>query len=304
MNPLVFSEEVATARKSGAPIVALESTVISHGLPYPLNAETALRLECDLRDHGVVPATIAVLEGSIHIGLSGDQIEFLARGSDVMKLSRADLPMAVAQGKTGATTVAGTMICAHRTGIEIFATGGIGGVHRGAESSFDISADLHELALTPVSVVASGAKAILDLRKTLEVLETMGVPVITVEQDLFPAFWSRSSGLKAPLRVDEPAEIALIHRTRSELGLSGGQLIANPIPAEDEIPYPEMQVAIEAALADASRQGIVGKEVTPFLLNRILELTSGRSLAANIALLRSNAKFAAKVANELHRLPV
>ncbi len=300
MIPLVFSDEIADARNSGAPVVALESTIISHGLPFPLNVETAVQVECDLREMDVVPATIAVIDGQIRIGLSSEELHMLARSGDVMKLSRADLPVAVAQGKTGSTTVAGTMICAHAAGIGIFATGGIGGVHRGAESSFDISADLRELALTPVSVVAAGAKAILDLPRTLEVLETLGVAVIAVGQDFFPAFWSRSSGLKAPLRADGAAEIARSHRARQDLGLAGGQLVANPIPAEAEIPYAEIQAAVEVALGDALSEGIAGKDVTPFLLSRILELTSGRSLTANVALLRNNARLAAQIAWALH----
>ncbi len=299
MSSPVFSAEVIEARDSGAPLVALESTVITHGLPYPLNLETARQTESDIRDAGAVPATVAVMEGQIHVGLSDRQLRQLARGEDIMKLSRADLAVAVAQGITGSTTVAATMICANLAGIEVFATGGIGGVHRGAESSFDISADLRELALTPVTVVTAGAKAILDLPKTLEVLETLGVPVIAFGQNLFPAFWSRSSTLRAPLRADSAGEVARAHRMRRDLGLVGGQLIANPIPADAEIPYPEAQKAVDTALEDASAKNITGKDVTPFLLSRVLELTAGRSLAANVALLRSNARLAAKIASEL-----
>ncbi len=294
-----YSDEVFNARDSGAPIVALESTVITHGLPFPSNLETARRTESDVRESGAVPATVAIVDGQIRIGLSDNELQMLARSADTAKLSRADLPMAIAQGRTGSTTVAATIICADRAGIDVFATGGIGGVHRGAESSFDVSADLRELALTPVTVVAAGAKAVLDLPKTLEVLETLGVPVIAFGQDCFPAFWSRSSGLKAPLRADSPDEIARAHQIRRNLGLSGGQFVANPIPAEAEIPYPEIQTAVEAALRAASAEGITGKEVTPFLLSRILELTEGRSLTANVALLRSNARLAAEIAKEI-----
>ncbi len=299
MSSPVFSAEVIEARNSGAPLVALESTVITHGLPYPLNLETARQTESDIRDSGAVPATVAVMEGQIHVGLSNRQLRQLAQGENILKLSRADLAVAIAQGMTGSTTVAATMICANLAGIEVFATGGIGGVHRGAESSFDISADLRELALTPVTVVTAGAKAILDLPKTLEVLETLGVPVIAFGQDIFPAFWSRSSTLRAPLRANSTGEIARVHRVRRDLGLVGGQLIANPIPADAEIPYPEAQSAVDAALEDASAKGITGKDVTPFLLSRVLELTAGRSLSANVALLRSNARLAAKIAIEL-----
>jgi pseudouridine-5'-phosphate glycosidase len=243
-----------------------------------------------------VPATIAVMGGRIHVGLADSELEQLGRAKGVMKLSRADLAVCVATGRTGSTTVAATMICAHLAGIEVFATGGIGGVHRGAELSFDVSADLRELAETPVSVVSAGAKAILDLPKTLEVLETYGVPVIAVGQDEFPAFWSRSSGLPAPLRLDTPAELAAAHVMRGRLGLPGGQLIANPIPVEAEIPRAVMLPFIERALAEAAAQGIAAKAVTPFLLQRIFELTEGRSLAANIALVLNNARLAAQVA--------
>lgn len=282
--PLAFSPEVRAALDAGRPVVALESTIITHGMPFPQNLETARRVEAEVRSAGATPATIAVMGGRIHIGLTGAELEALARATGVMKLSRADLAFCLASGGIGATTVAATMICAHLAGIAVFATGGIGGVHRGAEESFDISADLTELGLTPVTVVAAGAKAILDLNKTLEVLETNGVPVIAFGQDDFPAFWSRSSGLRAPLRAETAAEIARAHLLRARLGLAGGQLVANPIPPEAEIPREAIVPVIETALAEAAAQGIAAKAVTPFLLSRIFELTEGRSLAANIAL--------------------
>ncbi|MCX7889158.1 MAG: pseudouridine-5'-phosphate glycosidase [Rhodobacteraceae bacterium] len=296
---VVPSPEVEAALATGAPVVALESTIITHGMPWPRNVETALAVEAEVRAAGAVPATVAVLAGRLHAGLTPGQIEALAAARDVRKLSRADLAACLATGGTGATTVAATMIAAHRAGIEVFATGGIGGVHRGAETTFDISADLHELARTPVTVVAAGAKAILDLPRTLEVLETLGVPVISVGQDEFPAFWSRSSGLRAPLRMDDPAAIARAHRLRAALGLQGGQLVANPIPAGAEIPRAEIDPAIERALAEAAARGVAAKDVTPFLLGRILEITEGRSLAANIALVRANARLGARIAAAL-----
>jgi pseudouridine-5'-phosphate glycosidase len=296
---LEFAPEVAKARAERRPLVALESTIITHGMPYPQNVETARRVEAEIRAAGAVPATMAVMGGKIRVGLTDGQLDALGQAQGVAKLSRADLAACLAAGGTGATTVAATMICARLAGISVFATGGIGGVHRGAETSFDISADLMELAQTPVTVVAAGAKAILDLPKTLEVLETQGVPVISYGQDDFPAFWSRASGLKAPLRMDSPTQIAAAHRMRATLGLPGGQLVANPIPAEAEIPAAEITPHIEAALAEAAAQGIAAKAVTPFLLARIFELTQGRSLAANIALVLSNARLAAAIAREL-----
>ena len=252
-----------------------------------------------MRGAGATPATIAVVAGVLHIGLEDGQLVQLAQASNVAKLSRADIAACIATKGTGATTVAATMIAAHLAGIEVFATGGIGGVHRGAEESFDISADLMELAQTPVTVVASGAKAILDVPKTLEVLETQGVPVITVGQDSFPAFWSRTSSLKSPLRMDSAAQIASAHKTRIMMGLRGGQLIANPIGAADEIPVGQLAPIIQAAQAEADAQGVKGKDVTPFLLQRIYELTEGRSLTANIALVRNNARFAAEISTIL-----
>lgn len=296
---ITYSPEVAEARASGRPVVALESTIITHGMPFPQNVDTARAVEAEIRAAGAVPATIAVLAGRIHVGLEPAELDRLAAAEGVMKLSRADLAVCLASGRTGATTVAATMICAHLAGIAVFATGGIGGVHRGAETSFDISADLQELAQTPVTVVAAGAKAILDLPKTLEVLETLGVPVIAVGQDDLPAFWSRSSGLKAPLRLDNPAEIAAAHRARAALGLKGGQLVVNPIPAEAEIPRAEILPVVEAALAEAAAQNISAKAVTPFLLSRIFEATEGRSLEANIALVLNNARLAAAIARQI-----
>ena len=299
MPPLQFSADVQAARDAGRPIVALESTIITHGMPWPRNLDMAQTVEGDIRDAGAVPATIAVMDGTIHIGLSEDQLTRLARTPDALKLSRADLAVALAGGHAGATTVAATMICAHLAGIEVFATGGIGGVHRGAEISFDISADLQELARTPISVVAAGAKAILDLPKTLDVLETLGVPVIAMGQDALPAFWSRDAGLAAPLRLDSPEAIAAHHALRVEAGLQGGQLIANPIPEDAEIPAETLAPVIEAALAEASAHGVTGKAVTPFLLGRVLAATEGRSLQANIALVLNNARLAARIAAAL-----
>ncbi|MBC7476792.1 MAG: pseudouridine-5'-phosphate glycosidase [Pseudorhodobacter sp.] len=296
MIPLQFSPEVAEARALGRPLVALESTIITHGMPYPQNVQTARRVEAEIRAAGAVPATIAVMAGQIYIGLTDPQLTDLGQAKDVMKLSRADLAVCLALGRTGATTVAATMICAHLAGIKVFATGGIGGVHRGAESSFDISADLMELAQTPVTVVCAGAKAILDLPKTLEVLETQGVPVIAFGQNALPAFWSRDSGLQAPLRMDDPGLIARAALMRASLGLKGGQLVVNPIPIAAEIARPDITPHIEQALAEAATQGIAAKAVTPFLLQRLYELTEGRSLTANIALVLNNARLGAAIA--------
>ena len=300
--PLTFTPEVSQALAQGQPIVALESTIITHGMPYPQNVETARLVEGEIRKHGAIPATIAVMDGRIHIGLDEGGLTTLGQAKAVMKLSRADLAACLAMGKTGATTVAATMICAQLAGIDVFATGGIGGVHRGADQTFDISADLLELAQTPVTVIAAGAKAILDIPKTLEVLETNGVPVIAFGQTEFPAFWSRSSGLQAPLSMATPAEIAASHIMRARLDLAGGQLVANPIPENAEIPRAEINPFIEAALAEAAAQGIAAKAVTPFLLQRIFELTQGRSLTANIALVLSNARLGAAIATEIAQM--
>jgi len=301
--PLAYSAEAAGAVAARRPLVALESTIITHGMPSPQNLETARAVEAEVRAAGATPATIAVMDGAIRVGLDPDRLAALAAATDVRKLSRADLAVALTEGWTGSTTVAATMICARLAGIAVFATGGVGGVHRGAESSFDVSADLIELAETPVTVVASGAKAILDLPKTLEVLETRGVPVIAFGQDALPAFWSRDSGLPAPLRLDDPAAIAGAHRMRARLGLPGGQLVANPIPREAEIPAATIAPHIAEAIAAAEAQGVVAKAVTPFLLARIGEATGGAALAANIALVKSNARLAARIAVELARLP-
>ncbi len=297
--PLVYSPDVAAAKAAGQPIVALESTIITQGMPFPQNVETARKVEETVRAAGAVPATIAIMGGKIHIGLTDAELDSLGQAKNVAKLSRADLAVCLVQGGVGATTVAATMICAHLAGIHVFATGGIGGVHRGAEHSFDISADLMELAATPVTVVAAGAKAILDLPKTLEVLETSGVPVIAYGQAGFPAFWSRSSGLKAPLQLNSAKEIAASQKLRSALGLPGGQLVANPIPREAEIMADVINPVINQALAEAEAQSIQAKEVTPFLLQRIFELTDGRSLEANIALVLNNARLAAEIAREI-----
>ena len=296
------SPAIAAAQANGTPIVALESTIITHGMPYPQNLEVARQVEADVRAAGAEPATMAVISGTLHVGLSDTQLEALAQARDVAKLSRADMAACMASGGTGATTVAATMIAARLAGIHVFATGGIGGVHKGAEDSFDISADLLELAQTPVTVVAAGAKAILDIPKTLEVLETQGVPVIAYGQDEVPAFWSRSSGLAAPLRMDSAAAIAAAQAMRTALGIPGGQLVANPIPQEAEIDRATLAPIIARATQDAETQRISGKGVTPYLLQRIFELTEGRSLTANIALVRNNARLAAKIAMELGSL--
>ncbi|WP_264213516.1 pseudouridine-5'-phosphate glycosidase [Leisingera thetidis] len=302
MIGIQYSSEVQAAKAEGRAIVALESTIITHGMPYPQNVEVAAQVEQDIREAGAVPATMAVMNGILHVGLEPEQLQSLGQATGVAKISRADMAACIATGGTGATTVAATMIAARLAGIEVFATGGIGGVHKGAETTFDISADLMELAQTPVTVVAAGAKAILDLPKTLEVLETQGVPVIAYRQDSFPAFWSAQSELKAPLRMDDPARIARAHATRQAMGLPGGQLVANPIPAEDQIAADELAPVIAKAQSEADAQGISGKDVTPFLLRRIFELTEGRSLTANIALVRNNARLAAKIAQELNKL--
>ena len=297
--PLDIAPEVAAALDEGRAVVALESTIVSHGLPRPRNLALARAAEAEIRETGATPATIAVLDGRLRIGLSDAELVRLAEAEGVAKLSRADLAACMAAGGTGATTVAATMIAAARAGIAVFATGGIGGVHRGWETSLDISADLQELAQSPVTVVAAGAKAILDLPATLEVLESLGVPVIAVGQDEFPAFWSRRSGLSAPLRMDDPAEIARAHRLRAALGLPGGQLVANPVPAEAEIPADEIAPLIARAAEEVAARGVTGKAVTPALLSRLLELTEGRSLEANVALVLNNARLAARIAQEL-----
>ena len=299
MTSIAHSAAVSAALKAGKPVVALESSIITHGMPWPQNVETARKVEAAVRAGGAEPATIAVLDGVIHAGLEDSQLEAMGKATGFLKLSRADLGYAVATGKNGSTTVAATMIAADRAGIRVFATGGIGGVHRGVEKTYDISADLQELARTPVCVVCAGAKAILDLPKTLETLETLGVPVVGYGSDEFPAFWSRKSGLAAPMRLDDPADIAALIRARAELRLDGGVLVGNPIPPADEIAANEINPAIEAAVDEADAMGISGKALTPFLLSRMLDLTEGRSLIANIALVENNARLAAKIAAAL-----
>jgi pseudouridine-5'-phosphate glycosidase len=296
-HPLIdINDEVAQALADGGPVVALESTIISHGMPYPDNLTTAREVEQIVRRHGAVPATIALVDGRLRVGLDDAALDRLAEPGDVLKASRRDLAALVAAGATAGTTVAATMYIAGLGQVAVFATGGIGGVHRGAETSFDVSADLLELGVTPVTVVCAGAKSILDLPKTLEVLETHGVPVVGVGTDEFPAFFSRSSGLPVAHRVDSAAELARLVSAQRALGLTGGVLVALPIPAPDAMDEAEINAIIERALADADRQGVSGKEVTPFLLARINELTGGRSLAANVALIRNNAAFAADLA--------
>ncbi|MGN6769812.1 MAG: pseudouridine-5'-phosphate glycosidase [Rhizobiaceae bacterium] len=290
---------VAKALAAGVPVVALESTIITHGMPYPQNNEMAASVERIVREEGAVPATIAVIDGRLKIGLTSAERDALAKASDTMKLSRADLAFAISERRTGGTTVAATMIAAALAGISVFATGGIGGVHKGAEKSFDISADLDELARTPVIVVSAGPKAILDIEKTLEVLETRGVPVVAYGSDVVPAFWSRRSPYPAPLRLDRPKAIADFFRTRAALGIAGGMLVANPVPEADEIPVDEMAAYIEAAQRAAKAENIGGKAVTPYLLSKILELSDGRSLATNIALVENNARLAARIAKAL-----
>lgn len=293
-----ISESLAiqAAKRTGQPLVALESTIITHGMPYPQNLETARDVEQVVRDHGAVPATIAILDGHLHVGLDDSQLETLARAKTSMKLSRADLAYAMAMGRTGSTTVAATMLAAHQAGITVFATGGIGGVHRGADQSFDISADLDEFTKTPVIVVSAGAKALLDLSKTLECLETKGIPVVGYKTDSFPAFWSATSPLPVPLRCDAPEEICRFQAARTALGIGEGMLVANPIPDEYNIPQAHMEEVITIALQNAEDSRITGKAVTPYLLQRIYELTDGRSLDANIALIKNNARLAAQIA--------
>lgn len=293
---VVLSDEVRDALEHKRPVVALETTILSHGMPYPQNVETARAVEEIVRAEGAVPATIAVLGGRIRAGLTEQELEYYGTAQNILKLSRADIAYALATGADGATTVAGTMFCAALAGVRVFATGGIGGVHRGAEESMDVSADLEELARTPVAVVCAGAKALLDLPKTLEALETRGVPVVGYGTSDFPAFWSRSSGLPLNLRFDEPEETGRFLRTQWELGDTGGVLIANPIPEQDEIPPAEMAAYIEAAIAQAAQERIAGKAVTPWLLDRIFRLTQGRSLQANVALVKHNARLAARIA--------
>ena len=300
---LEISPEVRAALQAGKPVVALESTIISHGMPYPQNVETALLVEQTIREGGAVPATIAIIGGRLKAGLSPEEIEYLGKkGRGVAKASRRDLPVLVARGEDGATTVTTTMIIAAMAGIRVFATGGIGGVHRGAETTMDISADLEELARTPVMVICAGAKSILDLRLTLEYLETKGVPVIGYGTDELPAFYTRQSGLKVDYRIDTPEDLAAAFQAKLEMGLQGGMLVTNPIPEEYSMDPGVINAAIDRALAEAAAQGIRGKETTPFLLAKIKDLTGGDSLASNIQLVLNNARLAARTAAALHAL--
>ena len=297
---LDISPEVQQALADGKPVVALESTIISHGMPYPKNVETAMLVEKTIRENGAVPATIAIIGGRLKAGLSPEEIEYLGKsGRKVAKVSRRDLAAIVARGADGATTVTTTMIIAHMAGIKVFATGGIGGVHRGAETTMDISADLEELAGTPVMVVCAGAKSILDLGLTLEYLETKGVPVIGYGTDELPAFYTRSSGFGVDYRVDTPAQLAAMFKAQQELGMKGGMLVTNPIPEQYAMDKAVIDAAIEQAVAEGREQGIHGKETTPFLLARVVELTGGDSLESNIQLVLNNAIVASKTAAEL-----
>lgn len=299
---LELSPAVKAALLAGDPVVALESTIISHGMPYPQNVETALRVEEAVRQAGAVPATISVIRGKLKAGLTADEIEYLGKnGPAVTKASRRDLPVLVARGADGATTVATTMIIAHLAGIQVFATGGIGGVHRGAETTMDISADLEELGRTPVMVICAGAKAILDLGLTLEYLETKGVPVIGYGTEELPAFYTRTSGFRVDYRIDTPEELAAAFRAQQEMGLGGGMLVTNPIPEEYSMDPVRINAAIDQAVADSRRLGIHGKETTPYLLARVKELTGGDSLDANIQLVLNNARLAARTAAALAR---
>ncbi|ADH60141.1 Indigoidine synthase A family protein [Thermoanaerobacter mathranii subsp. mathranii str. A3] len=303
MNKFInLSQEVKKAMEEGKPVVALESTIISHGMPYPENIETAKTLENIIREHGAIPATIAIINGRIKIGLSKEELEFMATSKEILKASRRDLPAVLAKGFSAATTVSATMICANLASIKVFVTGGIGGVHRGAEQTFDISADLQELANTDVAVVCAGAKAILDLPRTLEYLETFGVPVVGFKTWEFPAFYTRESGLKVDYKVDDEIEAAKIIKTKWDLGLKGGVLIANPIPEEYALDKAYIDKAIEDALYEAEKRNIKGKEITPFLLDKIKDLTQGESLKANIELVKNNAFVGAKIAIELNKL--
>ena len=297
------SEPVAAALKAGRAVVALESTIIAHGMPYPQNLEMAREVERVITQHGAVPATIAIVDGALCAGLDDKALEHFAKtGPSIMKVSTRDIPYVVSRNMTGATTVASTMRIAAMAGIPVFATGGMGGAHRGAERNFDISADLMEFAMSNVAVVTAGAKAILDLALTLEILETQGVPVVGYGTDEFPAFYSRQSGHQLTQRVDNPDQLASLLHSKWSLGLKGGVVVANPIPAEDEIPSVAIQPHIDRAVAEAAAQGVIGKNVTPFLLKRIAEITEGKSLKANIALVMNNAKVAAEIAVAYSRL--
>lgn len=294
--PLHFLPEVAAALAAGKPVVALESTIIAHGMPFPENEQTALQLQDIIREQGAVPATIAVMDGQWKVGLSATDLNRLATTKGVLKLSRRDLPIAQTTGQMGATTVASTMIIAEAAGIRLFATGGIGGVHRGAEHSFDVSADLTEFQRTSVAVVSAGAKAILDLPKTLEMLETFGVPVVGYGVSEFPAFYSRNSGLGVDVQLDDPTQVAAFLKAKWNAGLKGGVVVANPIPEQDHLDASEMEALILVAISDADAQGISGKKLTPFLLQAIAKATTGKSLTSNVALVKNNARLAAQIA--------
>lgn len=296
-HPLLsVAPEVAEALAAGGPVVALESTIISHGMPYPRNVEMAREVEQIVRDAGATPATIAVLEGVPRIGLSPGELDLLASDPSVTKVSIRDLGYVAARRAHGATTVAATMRLAALAGIRVFVTGGLGGVHRGAESSMDVSADLTEMSRTDVAVVSAGVKSLLDIGRTLEVLETLGVPVVAYRADEFPSFFSRSSGFSAPMRLDEPEQVAAMMRAKWDLGLEGAVSVANPVPVEDEIPQAQIERTIQQALADADERGVRGKDITPYLLGRIVELSGGASLETNIALVRDNARLGAAIA--------
>lgn len=299
---LDIKDDVLKAIEEGRPVVALESTIISHGMPYPKNVETALNVERIVREAGAVPATIAILKGRLKAGLTKDEIEYLGKGESVIKTSRRDIPFVIAKGLDGATTVASTMIIASLAGIKIFATGGIGGVHRGAQTTFDISADLQELSHTNVAVVCAGAKSILDIGLTLEYLETQGVPVVGLGTDEMPAFYTRKSGFKVDYRIDSAKELAKAIKAKWDLGLNGGLVIANPIPEKYEMNYDVINNAIELALIEAEKKGVKGKDITPFLLSRVKDITGGESLESNIELVYNNARAAASIALELSRL--
>ena len=296
MIKIEYSSDVKQAIKNNEPIVALESTIITHGMPWPENLKTAKSVESVIREYGATPATIAIINGVIKVGLEDESLSELSKNKAVRKLSRADLAHCLVRKETGATTVAATMIIAKLAGIKIFATGGIGGVHKYAEKTFDISADLQELSQTSVSVVCAGPKAILDIPKTLEVLETLGVPVITFGQTSLPAFWSSDSPFASPLSLDDPSSIAKSHEIRKSLGLSGGQLIANPIPKADQIPFETIEPIVIEAVKLANEKNIIAKDLTPFILSKINQLSKGESLLANIALIKNNAKLASKIA--------
>ena len=297
MNQLLnIHPEISDALSQGLPIVALESTIIAHGMPYPQNIETALEVEQIVRQNGAIPATIAILDGKLCVGLNAQQLELLGNTKDVWKVSLRDMPYVLSQKIPGATTVAATMRIASMVGIRVFVTGGIGGVHRGAENTMDISADLFEMAQTNVAVVSAGVKSILDIGLTLEYLETSGIPVLTYGQDDFPAFYSRKSGFKSPLRLDSTEEIANMMNIKWEMGLNGSVLIANPINQSDEVPFEKMEVFIQDCLKEADIQKISGKNITPFLLKRIAEITGGDSLKSNIALVKNNAVLGARIA--------